>query len=144
MRQQHLFATRGDIAEFRHCEVRWEGLIMFSRQTITVFWRKIGDAIVPPLFVWTRSTSPVWNQDAYLFLVCIDNIYGLHLKGQTHIDSKFVHKVLYQNGLWHGNSCLIVWYFTFAKKTDPRYICTKNPREYILEPHYLFSYFSIF
>jgi hypothetical protein len=37
MRQQDMFATRGDIAQFRHREVRWEGLILFSRQTITVF-----------------------------------------------------------------------------------------------------------
>jgi hypothetical protein len=32
-----MFAARGDIAQYRHREVRWEGLIMFSRQIITVF-----------------------------------------------------------------------------------------------------------
>ena len=36
-RQQYMFAARGDIAQYRHREVRWEGLIMFSRQIITVF-----------------------------------------------------------------------------------------------------------
>jgi hypothetical protein len=37
MRQQYMFAARGDIAQFRHREGRWEGLIIFSRQTITAF-----------------------------------------------------------------------------------------------------------
>jgi hypothetical protein len=37
MRQQDMLAARGDIAQYRHREVRSEGLIMFSRQTITVF-----------------------------------------------------------------------------------------------------------
>jgi hypothetical protein len=32
-----MFAARGDIAQYRHREVRWEELIMFSRQIITVF-----------------------------------------------------------------------------------------------------------
>ena len=37
VRQQDMFAARGDIAQFRHREVRWEGLIMFSTQIMTVF-----------------------------------------------------------------------------------------------------------
>jgi hypothetical protein len=37
VKQQYMFAARGDIAQFRHREVRWEGLIMFSRKIITVF-----------------------------------------------------------------------------------------------------------
>jgi hypothetical protein len=37
VRQQYMLAARGDIAQFRHREVRWEGLIMFSRKIITVF-----------------------------------------------------------------------------------------------------------
>ena len=31
VRQQDIFAARDDVAQFRHREVRWEGLIMFSR-----------------------------------------------------------------------------------------------------------------
>ena len=139
-----MFAARGDIAQFQHREVRWEGLIIFSRQIITVFWQKRGIRSCHLSFVWTGSTSLVWNLNAYLFLVYIDNMYGLHLKGQT--------QILSQNWNWF-NMCshgfipkrVMAWqYFSFAKKTDPWYICTMNPREYILEPHYLFSYHSIF
>jgi hypothetical protein len=36
VRQQYRFAARGNIAQFQHREVRWEGLIIFSRQIITV------------------------------------------------------------------------------------------------------------
>jgi hypothetical protein len=39
-------------------------------------------------FVWTKSTSSLWNLNGYLLLVYIDNIYGLHLKGQTQILSQ--------------------------------------------------------
>jgi hypothetical protein len=30
VRQQDIFAVRDDVTQFRHREVRWEGLIMFS------------------------------------------------------------------------------------------------------------------
>jgi hypothetical protein len=61
------------------------------------------DHIYVPL-VWTPTS----------FLVYINNIYGLHLKGQRQLLSqnwdwlKFIHTILYQNALWHGNDCLIV------------------------------------
>ena len=31
VRQQDMFAVRDDVTKFRHREVRWEGLIMFSK-----------------------------------------------------------------------------------------------------------------
>jgi hypothetical protein len=31
VRQQDMFAVRGDATQFRHREVRWEGPIMFSK-----------------------------------------------------------------------------------------------------------------
>jgi hypothetical protein len=34
MRQQYMVADRGDIAQFRHREVRWEGLIIFSAKQL--------------------------------------------------------------------------------------------------------------
>ena len=36
-RQQDAFVASGDITHFRHREVRWEGLIMISKQTMTDF-----------------------------------------------------------------------------------------------------------
>jgi hypothetical protein len=36
VRQQDIFAARGDMTQFRHRNVRWEGIIMISKQTITV------------------------------------------------------------------------------------------------------------
>ena len=36
-RQQDIFAAMGDVIQFRHREVRWEGLIMIPKQHITVF-----------------------------------------------------------------------------------------------------------
>ena len=71
---------------------------------------------------YDRTNSPFYEPGVHLrfqiwtptsFLAYIDNIYRLHLKGQTHILSKnlnwlkFIHTVLYQNVLWHGNDCLI-------------------------------------
>ena len=32
VRQQYIFAAMGNITQFRHREVRWEGLIMISKQ----------------------------------------------------------------------------------------------------------------
>jgi hypothetical protein len=37
VRQQDAFAASGDKTHFRHREVRWEGLIMISKQTMTDF-----------------------------------------------------------------------------------------------------------
>ena len=31
VRQQDMCAARGDVTQFRHPEMRWEGLIMFSK-----------------------------------------------------------------------------------------------------------------
>jgi hypothetical protein len=151
VRQQYMFAARGDIAQFRHREVRWEGLIMFSRKIITVFWQQKRDTIVPPLLCMNRGVHlrfEIWTPTSFWYTLIIFTVYIWKDKHKfcvrIEIDLKFVHTVLYQNALWHGNNCLIVCYFSFAKKTDPWYIWTINPREYILEPHYLFPYFSIF
>ena len=35
---QDAFAARGDITHFRHRQVRWEGLIVITKRTMTVFW----------------------------------------------------------------------------------------------------------
>ena len=37
VRQQDTFAAGGDITHFRHREMRCEGLIMISKQIMTVF-----------------------------------------------------------------------------------------------------------
>jgi hypothetical protein len=37
VRQQDAFAASGDITHFRHREVRWEGPLIFSKQTMTDF-----------------------------------------------------------------------------------------------------------
>ena len=37
VRQQDVFAARGDVTQFQHREVRLEGLIMFSKETIIIF-----------------------------------------------------------------------------------------------------------
>jgi hypothetical protein len=52
MRQQYMVATRGDIAQFRHREVRWEGLIIFSRQNNYCFLTKNRgfDRAISPLY----------------------------------------------------------------------------------------------
>ena len=47
VRQQDIFAAMGDITQFRHRDVRWEGLIMISKHQMTVFLGKQCDAIVP-------------------------------------------------------------------------------------------------
>ena len=31
VRQQYIFAARDDVTQFRHREMRWEGLILFSK-----------------------------------------------------------------------------------------------------------------
>jgi hypothetical protein len=151
VRQQYMFAARGDIAQFWHREVRWEGLIMFSRQIITVFWQKKGDTIVQPLLCMNRekiSRFEFWTPTSLWYTFIIFTVYIWNDRHKflirIEIDLLCVHTVLYQSALWYGNNYLIVCYFSFAKKTDPWYICTMNPWEYILEPHYLFSYFSIF
>ena len=145
-----MFAARGDIAQFRHREVRWEGLIMFSRQIITVFWRKKGMPSCHLSFVWTgvHLRFEIWTPTSFWYTLIIFTVYIWKERHKfwvrIEIDLKFVHTVLYQNALWHGNNCLNVRYFTFTKKTYPWYICKMNPREYIIVPHYLFFYFSIF
>ena len=35
--QQYIFAAMGNISQFRHREVCWEGLIMIAKHKITVF-----------------------------------------------------------------------------------------------------------
>jgi hypothetical protein len=37
IRQQYIFAARGDITHLRIREMRWEGLIMISKETTIVF-----------------------------------------------------------------------------------------------------------
>ena len=72
-----------------HREVNWVGLIMLSKQRITVFCQKKKDVIVPPHLCMNQDyISALKSERLPLFLVCIDNIYGLHLKGQTLILSQ--------------------------------------------------------
>ena len=42
VRQQDIFAARGDVTKFRHREVRWEGLICFQNKEILFSDRKKG------------------------------------------------------------------------------------------------------
>jgi hypothetical protein len=57
---------------------------MLSKQRITVFCQKKKDVIVPPHLCMNQDyISALKSERLPLFLVCIDNIYGLHLKGQT-------------------------------------------------------------
>ena len=145
-----MFAARGDIAQFRHREVRWEELIMFSRQIITVFWKKGGyDRATSPLYEpGVHLRFEIWTPTSFWYTLLIFTVYIWKDRHtfwiRIEIDLICVHTVVYQSALWYGNIYLIVCYFSFAKRTDPWYICTMNPWEYILEPHYLFSYFSIF
>jgi hypothetical protein len=87
-------------------------------------------------------TSPLWNLNVYLFLVYINNILRSTFE-RTDTDFKSELKMIgilftrfYTKAL-HG-AAITVWYFTFVKKTDPKYIWKMNPRGHILEPLYLF------
>ena len=138
----------GNISQFRHREVRWEGLIMIAKQTITVFWgKKVGcDRANSPLYEpGVHLRFEIWTSTS--FLVYIDNIYGLHLKGQT--------QILSQNWNWfiiYSHNFILKWVMACQWLFDISHllriqinnICTMIPREYILEQRYLFIHFSIF
>jgi hypothetical protein len=87
---------------------------MISKKQITVFWGKKWDAIVPTLRfeIWTL---PLCWYTLIIFTVYIwkdRHKYWVRIE----IDLKFIHTVLYQNELWHGNDCMI---FHICKEDRP-------------------------
>jgi hypothetical protein len=121
-----MLAVRGDATQFRHREVRLGGANnVFKVENDCFLTEKKGMQLFHLSLVWTNCTSPLWNLNVYLFLVWIDNIYGLHLKEQIQILSQnWKWLELCSHGFipsasWCGNNSLK---FHIAKKTDPKYI----------------------
>ena len=103
VRQQDAFAASGDKTHFRHREVRWEGLIMISKQTMTDFWGKKWDkSATSPLHqpvvhlrfeIWTPTSFLVYTDNIYVYIWKDRQKYWVRIE----IDLKFIHTDLYQN-----------------------------------------------
>ena len=84
-----MLAARGDTTQFRHRQVRWEGLITFSKQICFCFLTEKVDAIAPYLLCINQLyISALKSERLPLFVVYIDTIYGIHLKEQIQIVSQ--------------------------------------------------------
>ena len=114
VRQQYIFAARGDITHFRHREMRWEGLIMISKQINTVFGVQMWDAIMQPLLCMNQEyISALKSERLPLFWYTLI-IYTVYIWKDRHrcwviieIHLKLIDTVVYQNALWHGSDCFI-------------------------------------
>jgi hypothetical protein len=83
-----------------------------------------------------KSVSVLSNVERKYYQCIPKKEVGVHI-------SKWRCTVGWYNKTRHG-AAITVWYFTFAKKTDPKYIWKMNSREHIREPLYFFFHFSIF
>ena len=103
-----------NISQFRHREVRWEGLIMISNKTILLSEEKKWDAVVQILLCANQEYIFALNSERLPLIRYTLIIFTVYIWKNRHkfwvrieIDLKFIHTILYQNEFWHAHDCLI-------------------------------------